>query len=174
LNVDTTGSWFAAKEPAVVGFDMAASYIQSHNRMEAGEPTQFHDLHWTEGVAAAAAAKEKRIQPEQEAALAKNVERTNKICGSGISVKLDWTAVPAGALKEFSAAGYCDAALEGIRRVCDDALGKDAVKQKIRSMICSFGGERSISLKEGSLAYTINFNSANDADFVYAYLQSNL
>ena len=41
-------------------------------------------------------------------------------------------------------------------------------------MTCGFGGERSISLKDGSLAYTINFNSANDADFVYAYLQNNL
>jgi hypothetical protein len=89
-------------------------------------------------------------------------------------VKFDWTSVPAGALKEFSASGYCDAALEGIRRVCDDALGKDAIKQKIKSMTCGFGGERSISLKDGSLAYTINFSSTNDADFVYAYLTNTL
>jgi len=174
LNMDATGGWFATKEPVAVVFDMAADYIQSHNQMETGEPTQFHDLHWTEEVAAAAATREKQIQPEQEAALATNVEHTNKKCGSALSVKFDWSGLPAGALKEFSAAGYCDAALEGIRRVCDDALGKDAVKQKIKSMTCSFGGERSILLKDGSLAYTINFNSSNDADFVYAYLQSNL
>jgi hypothetical protein len=173
-NVDTTGGWFATKEPAAVVFDMAADYIQSHNQMEAGEPTLFHDLRWTEEVAAAAATRDKQIQSEQDAALAKNVERTNKICGSDFTVKFDWTALPAGALKEFSASGYCDAALEGIRRVCEDALGKDAVKQKIKGMTCSFGGERSISLKDGSLAYTINFNSTNDAEFVYAYLQSNL
>jgi len=174
LNVDTTGGWLATKEPAAVVFDMAADYIQSHNQMEAGEPTKFHDLRWTEEVAAAAATREKQIQPEQEAALAKNAEHTNKKCGSGFIVKFDWTGLPAGALKEFSAAGYCDAALEGIRRVCEEALGKDTVKQKIKSMTCGFGGERSISLKDGSLAYTINFNSANDADFVYAYLQNNL
>jgi hypothetical protein len=174
MNVDPAGSWFAAKQPAAVVFDMTASYIQSHNQMEAGEPTQFHDLRWTEGVAAVSATKEKQIQPEQEAALAKHNEQTNKICASGFTVKFDWTGVPAGALREFSAAGYCDAALEGIRRVCEDALGKNAVKQKIKSMTCGFGGERSISLKDGALAYTINFNSVNDADFVYAYLQSNL
>jgi hypothetical protein len=174
LNVDGTGGWFATKEPAAVVFDMTADYIQSHNQMEAGEPTQFHDLRWAEEVAAAATTKEKQIQPEQEAELAKNVERTNKECGSGFTVKFDWTGIPAGALKEFSAAGYCDAALEGIRRVCEDALGKDAVKQKIKSMTCGFGGERSISLKDGSLGYTINFNSSNDADFAYAYLQNNL
>jgi hypothetical protein len=174
LNVDTSGRWFAPKQPAAVVFHMTASYIQSHNRMEAGEPTQFHDLHWTEGVTVAAALKEKLYQPEQEAALARDVERTNKICASGFTGKFDWTGITAGALKEFSASGYCDAALEGIRRVCDDATGKNAVKQKINSVTCAFGGERSISLKDGALSYTINFNSANDADFVHAYLQSNL
>jgi hypothetical protein len=174
LNADTTRGWPATREPAPVVFDMTADYIQSHNQMEAGAPTHFHDLRWTEEVAVAATAREKQIQPEQEAALAKNVEQTTKKCGSGFTVKFDWTGVRADALKEFSASGYCDAALEGIRRVCDDALGKDAVKQKIKSMTCGFGGERSILLKDGSLAYTINFNSTNDADFVYAYLQNNL
>jgi len=170
LNVDTTDGWFATKEPAAVVFDMTADYVQSYNQMEAGEPTQFHDLRWREDVAAAAAAR----APEQEAALAKIVERTNKKCGSGFSAKFDWTGIPAGALNEFSAAGYCEAALEGIQRVCEETLGKDAVKQKIKSMTCGFGSERAISLTDGSLAYTINFNSANDADFVYAYLQNSL
>jgi hypothetical protein len=174
LNADTAAGWLATKAPAAVVFDMTADYIQSHNKMEAGEPTHFHDLRWTEEVATAATTREKQIQPEQEAALAKNVEQTIEKCGSGLTVKFDWTGVPAGALKEFSASGYCDAALEGIRRVCDDALGKDAVKQKIKSMTCGFGGERAISLKDGSLAYTINFSATNNADFVYAYLQNNL
>jgi hypothetical protein len=174
LNAITTGGWLATKEPAAVVFDMTADHIQSHNQMEAGVPTHFHDLRWTEEEAAAAATREKQIQPEQEAALARDVKRTTEKCGSGFTVKFDWTGLPAGALKEFSASGYCDAALEGIRRVCVDALGKDAVKQKIKSMTCGFGDERSISLKDGSLTFTINFKSANDADFVYAYLQNNL
>jgi hypothetical protein len=174
LNADAASGWLGTKEPAPVIFDMTAEYIQSHNKMEAGEPTHFHDLRWTEEVAIAAATREKQLQPEQEAALARNVEDTTKKCGSALTVKFDWTGVPPGALKEFSASGYCDAALQGIRRVCDDAPGKDAVKQKIKSMTCGFGVERSISLKDGSLAYTINFKSTNDADFVYAYLTNNL
>jgi len=174
LNVDHTGGWFAMKEPAAVAFEMRADYIQSHNQMEAGEPTRFHDMHWTDELTAATTTRDEQIRPEQEAALAKDAERTNRQCGSDFPVKFDWTGISAGALKGFSAAGYCDAALEGIRRICEDALGKDPVKQKIKSMTCGFGGERSISLKDGSLAYTINFNSTNDADFVYAYLQNNL
>jgi hypothetical protein len=118
--------------------------------------------------------KGKQIQARQEAELVKDVEYTNKTCGSEFTVRFDWSAVPAGALERFSAEGYCDAALEGIRRGCTDALGKDAVKQRIKSMTCGFGRERAISLKEGSLDYTINFDSVNDADFVYAYLLNNL
>jgi hypothetical protein len=41
-------------------------------------------------------------------------------------------------------------------------------------MICEFGAERTITLKDGLLIYKINFNSANDFDFVYDYLQHNL
>jgi hypothetical protein len=174
LNADAAGGWLGTKEPAPIVFDMTADYIQSHNKMEAGEPTHFHDLRWTEEVVTAAALKEKQLQPEQEAALAKNVEQTTKKCDSAFTVKFDWSGVPLSSLKEFSASGYCDAALQGIRRVCDDAPGRDAVKQKIKSMTCGFGTERAISLKDGSLAYTINFKSSNDADFVYAYLTNNL
>jgi hypothetical protein len=118
--------------------------------------------------------KERQIQARQEAGLAKDVEYTNKTCGSEFAVRFDWSAVPAGALDKFSAEGYCDAALEGIRRVCTDAPGKDAVKQRIKNMTCGFGRERAISLKDGSLDYIINFDSVNDADFVYAYLTNNL
>jgi hypothetical protein len=118
--------------------------------------------------------KQRQIQARQEAELAKDVQHTNKTCDSGFTVRFDWSAVPAGALEKFSAEGYCDAALEGIRRVCTDGLGKDAVKQRIKNMTCGFGSERAISLKEGSLDYTINFESVNDADFVYAYLLNNL
>ena len=118
--------------------------------------------------------KVRQIQARQEAALVKDVEHTNKVCGSSVSVRFDWSAVAADDLEKFSAEGYCDAALEGLRRVCTDAPGKDAVKQQIKRMTCAFGTERAISLKDGTLDYKINFNSANDGDFVYAYLMNNL
>ena len=116
----------------------------------------------------------KQIQERQEAELAKDVEYTNKTCGSGLTVQLDWSAAPVNELEKFSAEGYCDAALEGVRRICTDAPGKDAVKQGIKHITCGFGRERSISLRDGSLDYRIHFDSVNDADFVYAYLLNNL
>jgi hypothetical protein len=61
-----------------------------------------------------------------------------------------------------------------MRRVCGNAMGKDAVKEKIRSVTCGFGSERSITLKDGTIDYKIQFRSANDADYVFEYLQNNL
>jgi len=116
----------------------------------------------------------KQIQERQEAELAKDVEYTNKTCASGLTVQFDWSAAPVNELEKFSAEGYCDAALEGIRRICTDAPGKDAVKQGIKHITCGFGRERSIALRDRSLDYRINFDSVNDADFVYAYLLNNL
>src|SRR5262249_34053066 len=78
----------------------------------------------------------KQIQERQEAELAKDVEYTNKTCGSGLTVQLDWSAAPVNELEKFSAEGYCDAALEGVRRICTDAPGKDAVKQGIKHITC--------------------------------------
>jgi hypothetical protein len=41
-------------------------------------------------------------------------------------------------------------------------------------MSCGFGPARSIALKDGALDYKINFDSANDSDYVYEFLQNNL
>lgn len=49
LNQDDPGGWPALRQPSPVTFDMTASYIASHQNMEAGRPTQLHDSRWTAG-----------------------------------------------------------------------------------------------------------------------------
>jgi len=61
-----------------------------------------------------------------------------------------------------------------MRRVCDSPAGKEAAKQKIKSLTCSFGPQRTVVLKDGAIDYEVNFNSSNDADYVFEYLQNNL
>ena len=128
------------------------------------------------GMAAASAQSLKlRQRMTSEAAdLVKDVDYTNKVCGTSMAVKFDWAAAPGDNLLKYSPQSYCKAALEGIERVCGDAAGKDAVRQKIKSVTCGFGASRTISLKEGAVDYKINFNSVNDADFVFEYLENNL
>ena len=106
----------------------------------------------------------------EAAELIKHADRTNQECGSSVTVTFDWTGVPEEDLPKYSVSGYCDGALGGLRRVCEKPLGKDAVKEKIKSVTCGFGAAREISLKDGALSYKINFSSSNDGDFVYEYL----
>jgi hypothetical protein len=47
MNIDTSGGWFAPRQPAPITFDMTAGYIASHRDMESGRPTRLHDARWT-------------------------------------------------------------------------------------------------------------------------------
>jgi hypothetical protein len=114
-----------------------------------------------------------RMASEAES-LVKDVDYTNKACGTKLAVKFDWAGAPEGDLLTFSPESYCNAALEAIQRVCGEPSGKEAVQQKVKTMTCGFGASRAITLKDGAIAYKINFGSANDADFVYEYLQNKL
>jgi hypothetical protein len=128
------------------------------------------------GIATASAQSLKiRQRMASEAAdLVKDADRTNSVCGTSLTVKFDWGGAPGDDLLKYSPQSYCSAALDGIQRVCGDAAGKDAVKQKIKNVTCSFGASRTIALKDGAVDYKINFNSVNDADFVFEYLQNYL
>jgi hypothetical protein len=117
--------------------------------------------------------KERQYFAEQERELAKEVSLANEQCGTSVAVKIDWSGMPAdrGGAVPYA---YCKAVLDGMRRVCEDPMGKDAVKQKIKTITCGFAPERSISLKDGAIDYKIKFRSGNDAAYAFEYLQNNL
>jgi hypothetical protein len=142
-------------------------------------------LHWGLAVlliglgatnAQAQSLKDKEYFAKQEEALAKEVAQTNKKCDSNVTAKFDWTTPPAPEDRsKFSAYGYCGAALAGMRKVCESgAMGKDAVKEKIKTVTCGFAPKREIALKDGAIDYKIEFKSSNDADYVSDYLKNNL
>jgi hypothetical protein len=111
----------------------------------------------------------------ETADLIKDANQTNKTCQSSLTATFDWSAAPAAdELTQYSPEGYCNAALEGIQRVCSDELGKKAIRKQVKKVTCGFASARQIELKNGTLDYKINFNSANDADFVFEYLQNQL
>ena len=126
-------------------------------------------------VAVAQTLKDKEYFAEQEKHLAGEVTFTNERCGNALTAKFDWSKPPApDDRKTYSAYGYCSAALEAMRRVCESKAGKEAVQQKIKSLTCSFGPQRTVALKDSAVDYEVNFNSSNDADYVFEYLQNNL
>jgi hypothetical protein len=120
--------------------------------------------------------KDKEYFAKQETYLAEQVPYVNKKCDTKITVKFDWSKPPKPEERTtYSAYGYCQAVLDAVQRVCDSSrAGKDAVKEKIKSLTCGFGPQREIALKGGAINYKINYSSANDVDFVFEYLQNNL
>jgi hypothetical protein len=126
-------------------------------------------------IAFAQSLKDKEYFADQEKYLAGEVTSTNERCGNNLTAKFDWLKPPAPEERKlYSAYGYCSAVLEAMRRVCDSQAGKEAVKQKIKSLTCSFGPQRTVVLRDGTIDYEVNFNSSNDADYVFEYLQNNL
>ena len=94
-------------------------------------------------VAVAQTLKDKEYFAEQEKHLAGEVTFTSERCGNALTAKFDWSKPPAPEdRKIYSAYGYCSAALEAMRRVCESKAGKEAVQQKIKSLTCSFGPQR--------------------------------
>lgn len=126
-------------------------------------------------VAFAQSLKDKEYFADQEKYLTGEAATTNERCGNSLTAKFDWSKPPTPEdRKTYSAYGYCGVALEAVRRVCDSQVGKEAVKQKIKSLTCRFGAQRTVVLKDGAIEYEVNFNSSNDADYVFEYLQNNL
>ncbi|KRR21484.1 hypothetical protein CQ14_07590 [Bradyrhizobium lablabi] len=126
-------------------------------------------------VAFAQSLKDKEYFADQEKYLTGEATTTNERCGNSLTAKFDWSKPPTPEdRKTYSAYGYCGVALEAVRRVCDSQAGKEAVKQKIKSLTCRFGTQRTVALKDGTIEYEVNFNSSNDADYVFEYLQNNL
>src|SRR5260221_13823006 len=105
-------------------------------------------------LVAAAQAQSPKIQQRmasETAGLIKDVKLNNKTCQSSLTATFDWSAAPpTDELTKYSPASYCDAALEGIQRVCSDQLGKDAIKKQIKKVTCGFAASRQIELKHGT------------------------
>jgi hypothetical protein len=118
--------------------------------------------------------KEKKLFQGEEEALAKELSGIKTTCGSDISASFDWDGAKAEDLSKNSASGYCSAAISALEKVCSDDTGKEAVKSSVKSVVCKIGAKREATLKDGVLSYVIQWDSANDKDFVYDYLMNNL
>ncbi len=117
-----------------------------------------------------------------------NLERTNKACGSTIKASLDWKSFNGkfeGSHTHSSAAYYCRSVLDGIRNVCSDDLGKEAVQGAVKTLTCRFDasitkdkigryGPEFKKGKNGELLATYGWDTGNISDGTKAWLLENL
>ena len=87
-----------------------------------------------------------------------------------ITPRFDWAGVDAAKLSTYSASAHCEAGLEALESLCGaDPLARKAVQERVRTLTCGFG-QRAATLKEGDLAFRIDFDAPNNTDYLKAYL----
>jgi hypothetical protein len=128
-----------------------------------------------------------RTEDEEILAKGRYVRQANDQCGTQLAAQIDWTEVPpefAGkdlpprpdgkAPNRGRPSGYCFNVFAALESICKTEAGKTAVKQRVRNIVCGFGPERTIELKDGVLTFKMNVNTYNNEDFVREYLLNNL
>jgi hypothetical protein len=140
------------------------------------------------GPAVAQSLKERKEIKKGEAHLKEDpIPRTNKECGSKLDAKVNWKSFVGktkGSYSFMSAAYYCANVFGGIRYVCSDADGKEAVKASIKTVECSFdpGATKdklkrygpTLSLKNKVLKAGYNWDTGNIDSATKEWLLNNL
>jgi hypothetical protein len=119
---------------------------------------------------------EKKMWREQEEYLAKEAEQVTTACEKAVPGSFVKPSFKGQMETNNSIYGFCAEAYSALRNVCADPDGKAAVKEKISKFECSFGGtgKRALSLKDGTLQMSIDWEAANYGDFINEWLLKNL
>ena len=127
--------------------------------------------------AAAQSLQEQRRVTLSQDYLDKAAVLMNQSCGTNIRIGIDAKTFSSidGHIDQSTPA-QCEAALDGIRDLCDDAAGKKAVAAKIQNIVCGYGGpnKRSIELRGGTVRYMFDFDAGNSRDFAHDQLEKKL
>jgi len=124
--------------------------------------------------AGAQSLKARQFQASQDEYLAHSVEDMTKRCEAPITAKIDWSTIAQDELGDHSPSGFCGSALDSIGSLCGDKLAKEAIQKGVKTVICKMGGPRAMTLQAGTLTYTINYDAANNDDFITAFLKEHL
>lgn len=130
-------------------------------------------------LASAQSLEEKKYRKEQEAYLkSESTDSMNEKCGTKIEVTIDWSKFKLDEIKSknVSTYGYCQPSVNTVRSLCDDADAKPEVVKKVKKIVCKYGGpgKRALTLKGGTLEWTIDWDAANNDDYVKEFLMKNL
>jgi hypothetical protein len=146
MNVDTSGDWLAPRQPAPVIFEMTTNYVQSHQSMEHGSPTELHDARWMAGLPPpkpkvddrqAVQAYQQSIFPAQRAAI-------HKAAGVEIPIDVRWDAIARPDEGEsYSEENYWTniyfvPLAQALSQVTSNSLGKQAVRDKLKRIVVTF------------------------------------
>ena len=81
------------------------------------------------------------IKAQNETALAVDLDRANRLCGTTITASFDWTDTALIDLETAApalAAQHCGATMQALRSLCRTPASKEAVRAQIKAVACGF------------------------------------
>jgi len=124
--------------------------------------------------AGAQSLKARQFQAKEDDHLARSVADVTTRCDAPISAKIDWSTTQQDEPGTHSPSGLCGGALDAIGSLCGEPLAKEAIQKGVKALICKMGGPRALTLQDGTLTYTIDYDAANNDDFIKDYLKGHL
>ncbi len=90
----------------------------------------------------------KKFQAAQQADLDKALALTNQRCGTKIVAGFDWKSFTDPEITKKNVTPYCTAALDALEDLCSEAIGKEAVQSKVKSLTCAGAEAPSVDLSD--------------------------
>jgi hypothetical protein len=116
----------------------------------------------------------RKMRAEQEAALGGQVALTNKKCGTSLTARIDWNTFDEAEVLTKRVMSWCQAALDAVEDICGDALGKEALMTKVKSITCAGAATPAATLKDGDLTFAFSLTPNQNKLLVRTYLEKNL
>ena len=116
----------------------------------------------------------KKMHAQQEADLTDKLALTNQTCGSHVTATIDWRTFDEAEVLKTAVTPYCAAALDAIEDICGDALGKQAVTEKVKNVTCAGASAPSASFADGALTFSFSLTPNQNKLLVRDYLEKSL
>jgi hypothetical protein len=128
--------------------------------------------------------RQKEFAKAQDEYFKREVDSADAKCETKLDAKIDWESFKGevdrrldGKEGSHSFYGYCAEPVGTLYSMCGGSeRSKAAIKKKIKSYTCKFGGKgkRKAVLKGGALTYWVDWDAANNGDFMKAFLGKKL
>jgi hypothetical protein len=115
-----------------------------------------------------------KLRTAEEELLAYEVRSVNKVCEGSLSANFVWDGFVEADFDKYSGAGYCDNVLNALEALCAKEEGKQAVRARIKQVVCKKGDKREVALAEGVVTYTIDWKRFDSLEFIRDYLEDAL
>lgn len=117
----------------------------------------------------------RKLHAQQETELATQVDLANKACGTALHAKIDWSTFNSEEVLKKSVVAWCQAGLDAIEDLCSDDMGKQAVKEKVKTLTCVGATEPAAKLSgDGELTFSFSLTPNQNKLLVRTYLEKNL